>query len=186
MKQSPERTTESTDHQSAFELYASLGERRTYRQVASQAGVSERTVRHWARQEDWRRRLAEREAHSARQMADRALTSTQEDIDQQRKIIHLAIVKLARAIAEGQIKYQIGDLDRLVRLRAFLDGGPKGLDPDNKDDVLRFLKSVPSSILEEIAGDHPPWPRPDTVIILPDNHRDPQLWMRENSHATTE
>jgi hypothetical protein len=109
-------------HQQAFEVYAAGGPRRTYKQVASQLGVSERTVRHWANQGKWRQRLGEREAQAARQMADQVIGSSVAHAARNRKMVELALMKVIKAINSDKVRIQVGDLDRLLRLQAFLDG----------------------------------------------------------------
>jgi len=113
-------------HQQAFEVYAASGPKRTYKQVADQMGVSDRTVRHWAKQEKWRQRLGERAAQAARQLADQTLQSSVEELSRNEKIVQLALVRLAKSIANGQVRMQLGDLDRLIRLQAFLEGYREG------------------------------------------------------------
>jgi transposase len=109
------------EHHQAFELFASLGERRTYRGVASQLGVSERTIRHWARQGNWKQLLREREVEGARRLADQTLESTVTQRSRNRKIVEMALVRLAKAVAEGKVRMQLGDIERLIRLQADLD-----------------------------------------------------------------
>ena len=109
-------------HQQAFELYAASGPKRTYKQVADQLGVSERTVRHWANQGKWRQRLGEREAQAARQIADQVIGSSVAHAARNRKMVELALMKVIKAINSDKVKIQVGDLDRLLRLQSFLDG----------------------------------------------------------------
>lgn len=109
-------------HQQGFELYAASGPKRTYKEVARQLGVSERTVRHWAHQGKWRQRLGEREAQAARQMADQVIGSSVANAARKRKMVDLALMKVIRAINDDKVRIQVGDLDRLLRLQAFMDG----------------------------------------------------------------
>ena len=109
-------------HQQAFEVYVAGGPKRTYKQVAEQLGVSERTVRHWANQGKWRQRLSEREAQAARQMADQVISSSVAHAARNRKMVELALMKVIKAINSDKVRVQVGDLDRLLRLQAFLDG----------------------------------------------------------------
>jgi len=41
------------------------------------------------------------------------------------QIVHLAMVQLAKAIAEGEVKMTLADLDKLIRLEAFLSDEPE-------------------------------------------------------------
>ena len=109
-------------HQEAFEVYVSLGASRTYRQVAEKLGVSLPTVKRWAKVHAWISKIDEREAQIARQMADQTLHSSLDEMSRNRKLVTLALNRLAKAILNGQVKYQLADVDRLIRLQAFLDG----------------------------------------------------------------
>jgi hypothetical protein len=131
------------EHRQAFELYASLGERRTYRRVASQLAVSERTVRHWAKQEKWRQRLEEREDQAARQLSDRSIQSTFNERDRDLKIVRMAKMKLTRDIAEGKVKGKLPDLEMLIRLEAELLGG-------NGDPLLALIQQLPEEVRDPV------------------------------------
>jgi len=115
-------TSNNPRHEQALLLYQSLGPKRTYKEVAAQLGVSERTVRSWASQGEWRQRLGAREAQAARQAADQVLGSTVAHAARKRKMVELALMKVIKAINADKVRIQVGDLDRLLRLQAFLDG----------------------------------------------------------------
>jgi len=136
-------------HQQAFELYAADGSKRTYRQVADQMGVSERTVRHWAKAGKWRDRLREREIQAARQAADESFHRGQEEHQRHLKIVRVALMFLTRSIAAGNLK-QLGELSGLIRLEEHLMG-----------------IAAPG----EEGGVHVCNP----VVILPDNGSDPDF-----------
>jgi len=126
----------------AFDLYTSLGEKRTYRQVVAQLGISERTVRHWAKQGKWRQRLEEREAQAARQLADQTMETTVAQRGRNRKIVEMALIRLAKAVADGKVRMQLADIERLIRLQADLDrldvAGFEGRDP--KEIMASFMR----------------------------------------------
>jgi hypothetical protein len=131
-------------HQQAFELYASLGERRSYRRVASQLGVSERTVRNWAKQEKWRERLGEREDQVARQLSDRSMHSSFSERERDLKIVRMAKIKLTKDIAEGRVKGRVTDLEMLIRLEAELLGG-------NGNPLMALLQQLPEDIRDRVV-----------------------------------
>ena len=112
--------TEQEHHRKAFEVYFSLGAKRSYKEVAKQMGVSPSAVKLWSKSFDWPKRLGERDAEVARRVADRALETQVNVLDRDQKIVHMALMKLAKGIADGQVKMQMGDLDRLIRLRGYL------------------------------------------------------------------
>jgi len=105
----------------AFEIYASAAGR-TYQEVAREMGVSVRTIKSWAKAHSWKRRIQERDAGIARRVADQALQSGVDERLRHQKIVHMAVVRLAKAIADGKVRMQMGDLDRLIRLQDYIDG----------------------------------------------------------------
>lgn len=118
--------TEQEHHKRAFEAYYALGAKRTYEKVAKELGVSASTVKLWSRSFSWSKRIAEHDATAARQIADQSLQSTVDELGRNKRIVQLALVRLAKAIANGEIKMQLGDLDRLIRLQSHLDGYVEG------------------------------------------------------------
>jgi hypothetical protein len=110
-------------HKKAFEYYYSLGEKRTYKAVAKHLGFSLQSLKLWGREFVWKRKLKEREGEVARAMATRNINSEVSNKIRNKQIIQLALVQLAKSIAEGKVKMNLSDLDRLVRLETFLDQG---------------------------------------------------------------
>lgn len=118
------------EHQEkAFEFYYALGEGRNYGQVAKEFSVSLGTVKLWGRTFDWGKRIRERDAEVARAMADRSLQEATERGLRNTKLIEMALVRVAKAIAEGEVKMTVSDLDRLIRLEEYLTEGPGGPAP---------------------------------------------------------
>jgi transposase len=120
---------EREHHEKAFEFYYALGEGRSYKQVADEFSVSLGTVKLWGRSFDWTGRIAERDADVARAMADRSMKKGIERGFRNSKIIEMALVRVAKAIAEGEVKMTVSDLDRLIRLEEYLTEGPGGPAP---------------------------------------------------------
>ncbi len=114
--------SESDRHKKAFELYYAQGEKRSFPRLAKELGVSMAALKVWSKSFSWQKRIRERDAQAVRQMADQTLQSTVAESSRNKRIVQMALVRLAQAIASGQIKMMMGDLDRLVRLQAFLDG----------------------------------------------------------------
>ena len=151
--------TEQEHHKRAFELYCSLEGKRSYDKVAAAMQVASSTVRLWARSFHWQQRLREREAEIARRVADQTLQSQVDERGRRRKIVHMALMKLAKGIADGSVRMQLGDLEHLIRLQDYLDGNPlkpeqmrdpkeiaaflgqffDSLDQDTQAEVLRLL-----------------------------------------------
>jgi len=120
--------TEQEHHRKAFEIYYAQGEKRSLARLAAELGISVATAKAWGRSFGWRKRIGEREATVARQVADNAISSAQETQSRNRRLIELATNRLAKAMLNGQIKYQLADLDRLIRLQSFLDAEAKSGD----------------------------------------------------------
>lgn len=132
--------TEQDNHRKAFEMYYALGEKRSYRQVAQQLGVSLPTVKLWARAFGWRQRIRERDATVARKVADHAIQSNVRDGERNQKIVELALMKVAKAIAEGKVRIQLSDLDRILRLQEFLESRLDQRDPERPKTRDEFIQ----------------------------------------------
>jgi hypothetical protein len=127
-------------HQTAFELYHSLGNKRTYKAVAAQLGVSERTVRTWAKRNDWRQRISERDVGEARRLADQTMSTAMTRQGRNSKIVEMALVRLARGIADGKVRMHLADIERLIRLQAELDRRDiPGLEGRSVDEVFAWI-----------------------------------------------
>jgi hypothetical protein len=103
----------------------------------------------WARSFGWRKRIWEKDAEVARQIADKSLSANVAEADRNLKVVRAAIMRLARGIVEGHVKMQMSDLERLVRLENELVRGPNSPTGEH-DDALRAR----------------------VVIYIPDNGRD--------------
>ncbi len=53
---------ETLKHQEAFQLFCTLGAKRSYNEVARMLGVSSNSVNKWAKSFDWKRRVQERDS----------------------------------------------------------------------------------------------------------------------------
>lgn len=144
------------EHQKrAFELYHAQGGKRSHEKVARELGVSVATVKAWSRSFNWAKRLAERDAAVARQVADQTLKSEVDELDRNKKIVQMALLKVAKAINADKVKVQVGDLDRLIRLQTFLAGDyiPVTLESLNRMpplEVALLLETWLSSLSDEV------------------------------------
>lgn len=116
---------EQAHHIRAFEHYYALGEQRSYERVADECSVAASTVKLWARSFGWQERVRERDIEIAREVADRTVTGEIDRRERSLQIVHMALVQLAKAIAEGDIRMTLSDLDKLIRLEAFLSDEPE-------------------------------------------------------------
>lgn len=148
--------TEQDRHRQAFEAYRDLGPIRSYKAVAEQIGVSDRTIRLWAKTFHWRDRLAQKQTATPPPPTGQANLTTYRERDQLKKSARLAFKRVVEALAEGRdVSRQVSNLDRIVRLITYLDGGPKGPDPANIDDVRDFLRCIPEQILDALDREYP-------------------------------
>jgi hypothetical protein len=109
-------------HRKAFEAYYGQGEKRSFPRMARELGVSVASLKVWSKAFGWQQRLRERDAAVARQAADQVIGSAVVNATRNRKMVELALMKVIKAINSDKVKIQVGDLDRLLRLQAFLDG----------------------------------------------------------------
>jgi len=142
MSEPRRRQTEHDRHKRAFEIYYSQGGSRSHDRVARELSVSLATVKAWSRSFGWQRRVEERDAQVAREVADRSLQSGVNETERNLKIVRVALLKLAKGIADGKVKIQMGDLDRLIRLETFLrDGSFDSKAPRTAEEVLAVLQT---------------------------------------------
>ena len=141
---------EQPHQEKAFTYYYSLGEKRNYRKVAKEFDVSPSTVKLWGRSFRWKERLRERDLEVARQMASRVIGNEINHRERNLQIVHMALVQLAKAVADGQVRMSLGDLDKLIRLESFLRDGP-----DSRQEIIcRDLRDkLDEELWEEIRED---------------------------------
>ena len=140
-----QQTPENPRAEEAFAFYASLPtDQRTYAAVAEKFGVSLPTLKRWGSQGQWRQRLGQREIELARKVADRTELGEVDARTRHAKLVDLGLIKLANAIAKGDVRGSFGDLDRLVRLQGFLKGTDRSLPVEEVhalfEHLLRFIE----------------------------------------------
>jgi len=150
--------SEQDHHVKAFEQYYALGEKRSYKRLAQELGVSRSTIKLWSRSFGWRQRVHERDAVVARKVADQAIQTHVDGQNQNRKIVQMALVRLAKAIAKGEIKMNLGDLERMIRLQETIGQEQKinaaGYPiPNTVEEFMKnmddFMEQVPTEIIRE-------------------------------------
>jgi transposase len=122
---------EQDHHERAFEFYYRLGGERSYQRVAQEFQVSEGTVKLWGRSFGWKERVRERDVDIAREVAGRTLSDEVSHRERNVKILQMAMIQLAKAIVDGRVKMTLADLDKLIRLEAFLKD-----EPDSRQEVV--------------------------------------------------
>jgi hypothetical protein len=122
---------EQDHHERAFEFYYGLGESRSYEKAAAEFRVALSTAKLWGRSFHWKQRIRERDMEVAREVATRTLSVEVSQRERNVQIVQMALVQLARAIADGSVKMTLGDLDKLIRLEAFLSD-----QPDSRQEIV--------------------------------------------------
>lgn len=130
----------------AFEYYYSLGEHRSYDKVAAKFGVARSTVKLWGKSFGWKEKVRERDLDVAREVATRTLDSKVSRQERNTQIIQMAILQLAKAVAEGQVKMTLSDLDKLIRLEAFLSDEPES----RQEIIVHELSGKTDAELKEV------------------------------------
>jgi hypothetical protein len=150
---------EQPHHLRAFEHYYGLGEQRSYERVATEFQVASSTVKLWARSFGWQDRIRGRDLEIARNVAGRTMSHEVTRRERSLQIVHLALVQLAKAIAEGDMRMTLSDLDKLIRLEAFLSDEPESRHElvmndlrDRSDAELREMVRREIDILREVAS----------------------------------
>ncbi len=153
---------EQDHHERAFESYYALGESRSYEKVAAEFQVALSTAKLWGRSFHWKQRIRERDMEVAREVASRTLTDEVTHRERSLQIVQMALVQIARAIVDGKVKMTLADLDKLIRLEAFLSDQPDSrqeivfADLRNKStDELREMVRQEVEVLKELEVEGP-------------------------------
>ena len=85
----------------------------------------------WGKSLRWKERLRERDLQAAREVASRTLADEVNHRARNLQIVHMALVQLAKAVADGHVKMALGDLDKLIRLESFLRD-----EPDSRQEIV--------------------------------------------------
>ena len=105
------------DWEQAFAFFASLApERRSYAAVASEFGVSIRTVERHGRSEQWQQRLRLINAQAAAETNSMLGRARAEQIGKLVKLIDASLVAYADRLRRGDVRIGPADLDRLYKL----------------------------------------------------------------------
>ena len=128
----------------AFELYCSLGEKRSYEQVAAEFSVSLSTVKLWGKSFNWKQRVRDRDIQIARELASRTLSDEVNHRERNLKIVRMSLVRIAKAIVDGDVKMTLGDLDKLIDEAETVQPGPADLGPKHLTDVGNSRRLVHS------------------------------------------
>ena len=123
---------EREDQRLAFEQYFEMGHGRSLSKLAQKIGVSASTVKSWSREFGWKERLRVRERDVVTATAKGAIKSQADVRRRNEQLLQLALVQIAKALAEGRVRITLADLDRLLRLEEFMAGRA-----DNRREVIQ-------------------------------------------------
>ena len=137
---------EQPHHERAFEYYYALGEKRSYDKVTAEFSVSLSTVKLWGQSFRWKHRVKDRDIQIAREMASRTLSDEVNHRERNLQIVQMSLVRLAKAVVDGDVKMILGDLDKLIRLESFLRD-----EPDSRHEIIiADLKNKSNEELREM------------------------------------
>lgn len=108
----------------AFELYYSLGDKRSLRAVAETIGRTERTVAGWSRAFNWVARVTQRNIEDAQNSKEAKITAELTDVrTKYRILINNLMADFSKDIAQGKVKIKnVNDYEKLVKLDMLLMG----------------------------------------------------------------
>jgi hypothetical protein len=113
---------EAAHHRRAFEVFYSMGAKRSLAALAKRLNVSHASVKLWSRTFGWTQRIAERDESVAALVEKKATRSEVDRRSRNKQIVEAGIITAGRAIAEGKMTPTLSDLDRMIRLDLFLQG----------------------------------------------------------------
>lgn len=114
-------------HLEAFEIYYSLGNKRTFKAVADKLGITSNTVSGWSRDFNWEDKIDDRNKFLAYKM--RRDSADQHDaIINGYQLMTREIIKqgVAKSLKEGELPFEVksaSDYEKLVKLDVLLSGG---------------------------------------------------------------
>lgn len=131
----------------AFDFWYSLGENRTYETVANKFGVSVPAISQWAKKNNWKERLAVRDAENAKEIFKQTDKTIVESAREYRKVIEASIFTYVTALKAGKVKITSpADFIRLVELDLKLAN-------IGNDQAQAAMSAVTQETLSTVQGD---------------------------------
>ena len=115
---------ETLKHVEAFEYYYSLGDNRSYPQVASQFTVSLTSIKKWAKSFKWQQRVQERDIENKKKLEERTDTTIVDAKSKYLVVIQATLYQYMKALKSGNIRVKsVKDLETLIKLELLLREG---------------------------------------------------------------
>lgn len=150
---------ETEAQRQAFDLYYSMGEKRSLEAVASACNKSTRTIGEWSRQYKWKDRILQREIEETAEKGStsNAVTAVKAEY---RQIIRALVATFVKDYKQGKIKIKnIQDFERVVKLDLLLLGDPTeriqqeaNQNVELSEEDRRAIFAVADSIKEEMKA----------------------------------
>lgn len=135
---------ESARQAKAFDLYYTLGEKRSYEAVSDRIGVSKTSVYKWAKMFNWQDRVKKRDEEIVQRIYEESNKDIIKSVSRYRQIINASIESFVKA-KNGQIPLKSSmDFIKLVELDLRLAGVL-----DEKSEVKDNGKTVVSFTIKE-------------------------------------
>lgn len=150
---------ETEAQKQAFDLYYSMGAKRSLEAVASACNKSTRTIGEWSRQFKWKDRIVQKEIEETAEKGSTA-NAVIDAKAEYRQIIRALVATFVKDYKQGKIKIKnIQDFERLVKLDLLLLGDPtERIQQENKQNVelteedRKAIFAVADSIREEMKA----------------------------------
>ncbi len=154
----------------AFRVYLELGPQRRYAAVGRTVGASQRTIRRWALDFDWRGRIKNHVAHCAGQYTETETAVQREqflDAAARAKTFRDRQYALAEAILDAAERYleraQTDDLDQMcfadackaLEVASRLGQQAAGRETDDASAPARNLRDQLAALLDQVYGEDP-------------------------------
>jgi DNA anti-recombination protein RmuC len=107
---------ETQRHSSAFAYYLQLGGARSYGKVAAKFGVSETSVRKWARSFDWERRVSEADAEANAAQQEQARKSYMQTVEDFKDLKRDMFNELRRRLDEDKEQLSVMELVKMLHI----------------------------------------------------------------------
>ena len=147
---------ETEAQKQAFDLYYSMGQKRSLEAVANTVGKSSRTIGEWSRRFKWADRIVQREIEEAANQGSTA-NAVIDAKAEYRQIIRALVATFVKDYKSGKIRIKnIQDFERIVKLDLMLLGDVPELDVNSNvsltDEDRKAIFAVADSIKAEMKA----------------------------------